>query len=62
MVATAQLRTRGHSQCAWCRRLKHKDGTPHGREFSTQRLATLGYSHGLCVECKPKLLLEAERS
>ncbi len=37
-----------HRQCAWCMRLKHRDGTPHGRPLP--RLAF--YSHGICSTCK----------
>lgn len=56
-VAVTQLTAKRHSQCAWCQRLKHRDGTPHGKVFPSRTLAEIGYSHGLCLECKPKLLL-----
>ncbi len=40
-----------HRQCAWCLRLKHRDGTPHGHP-----LPRLGYySHGICSTCKTGL-------
>jgi hypothetical protein len=44
-----------HRQCAWCGRLKHADGTTHGRWFSPRILARMGYSHGVCNECKARL-------
>jgi hypothetical protein len=40
-----------HRQCAWCLRLKHRDGTPHGHPWP--RIPY--YSHGICSICKAKL-------
>ncbi len=40
-----------HRQCAWCLRLKHRDGEPHGHPWP--RLPF--YSHGICASCKAKL-------
>jgi hypothetical protein len=42
-----------HRQCAWCWRLKHQDGRPHGRPLAD--LSRIGYSHGACTECKGTL-------
>ena len=42
---------RYHRQCAWCLRLKHRDGTPHGHPWP--RLSF--YSAGICSTCKAKL-------
>ncbi len=42
---------RYHRQCAWCLRLKHRDGTPHGHPWP--RLSF--YSAGICAPCKSKL-------
>ncbi len=47
---------RKHKQCAWCGRLKHLDGRPHGRYFNPHALASIGYSHGACSDCKLKLI------
>ena len=44
-----------HRQCAWCGRLKHADGHAHGHAFNVRLLARLGYSHGVCSECKARL-------
>lgn len=51
-----------HTQCAWCGKLKHRNGRPHGRAFDPHRLANLGYSHGACTECLPGLLREPAQS
>ena len=40
-----------HRQCAWCLRLKHRDGTPHGHPWP--RLSF--YSAGICSPCKARL-------
>lgn len=45
-----------HRQCAWCGRLKHLDGTAHGRPFVPWVLASMGYSHGACYDCLVKLI------
>ncbi len=45
-----------HSQCAWCGRMKHHDGHPHGPAFDPHLLARLGYSHGACLYCKADLI------
>jgi hypothetical protein len=45
-----------HRQCAWCGRLKHKSGQPHGPRFDPKLLARAGYSHGACLQCKIKLV------
>ncbi len=56
-----RLRLHRHTQCAWCGRMKHRNGTPHGRAFDPHLLANLDYSHGACLECKPKLLVRVAR-
>jgi len=38
-------------QCAWCLRLKHRDGKPHGQPWPRFSF----YSHGICSSCKAKL-------
>ncbi len=40
-----------HRQCAWCLRLKHRDGTPHGHPLPRLDF----YSSGICSPCKAKL-------
>ncbi len=40
-----------HRQCAWCLRLKHRDGEPHGHPWPKLPF----YSHGICTSCKATL-------
>jgi len=42
-----------HRQCAWCGRLKHPNGSPHG---SPLPLEVSRHSHGVCTECAAALL------
>ena len=60
---SASVVLRRHRGCCQCGRLKHLDGTPHGRRVEPDRLlavvrrqANLGVSHGYCLECKRLLL------
>ena len=44
-----------HHQCAWCLRLKHKNGQPHGKPWPS---LLPGYSHGICLECLAEMAAE----
>ncbi len=61
------IKLRKHRGCCECGRLKHPDGTPHGKPVPRACLqAVIGYqasrgvSHGYCTECKRKLILRYE--
>ena len=62
MATTTKLRK--HRGCCECGRLKHLDGTPHGRAVergclpvAVREQARRGVSHGYCSECKVRLQL-----
>ena len=62
----ASVVLRRHRGCCECGRLKHPDGTPHGRPIEpgqvpavVRQQASRGVSHGYCLECKPKVLARA---
>ncbi len=61
------IKLRKHRGCCECGRLKHPDGTPHGKPVPRAGLqavigeqASRGVSHGYCTECKRKLMLRYE--
>jgi hypothetical protein len=62
MVTLARPTATRHCQCAWCQRLKHRDGRPHGRALPIASTTTRGYSHGVCLECMPRILVAAEQA
>jgi len=60
MATSATIRK--HHGCCECGRMKHTDGTPHGRPVEPDDLRSVlgqqarqGVSHGYCSECRAKV-------